>query len=148
MSVLAVSDFLNPGQRYTFAFNVVVGLNPVGPGSDELVTDLQAVGYLADVTVKKPLFSNTVEISFTYQGDSSNVVANAAYDITNAVEGAHWLLKFPFVEADSGETGINEKSAQPTADVFGSIKTAALWAAVIIGLLVLFEVSATVREVA
>lgn len=144
---LTVSDFLDVGQVYTFSFNMGHSIPFGAPTSTDLAGDLTAVPYLGNVNVKSPLLSQATEITFTQSGDGSVTVAQAATDIQNAIESAHWLVSFAFVEAAVGTGGIIEKDKPVLADPFETVKTVAIWAAVIVGLLVLLEVTSTIKEV-
>jgi len=148
MPVLDLSEFLNPGQVYTFTFQESDVLFNT-PSVADLTADMQNVPYLSNVQVTQPptLGSVTTDITFTFNGDGSTVVANVQGDISAAVQSNHLLVNFNFVQAVSGATGLAKTQAAAPGPL-DWVSNVAIYAAVIIGLLVLFEITSTVKEVA
>lgn len=132
MATLDISTFLKRGQQYTFSFTPSFFSTLDFDSFATLTGKLQTVAGMSQVYVHtgdNQAFSNTVNVTFVYAGDGSDVVANLASTIMERMSG--FFGSYNFIGATSDGTGVPEKGGAELPDIIPS--TTAI-VAIVVGL--------------
>lgn len=147
-NIVDLSTFLSPGTVYTMSFSASILSYISGSAFDTAAMDgaLATISGISQAQAWQPNhFSSQVNVTFTYTGDGSDVVANLYQTIVQALEDST-SGTFDYVGTVINPGG-EVPGTQPNALGSQPIKVPALdlssslWAIALIGLLVVFVYS-------
>ena len=156
MAAIDVSTFLENGRQYTISF-AQSGWNPIRAGAADVTSALQYIPNVSGLSVKLVggvfgLFANQYDVSFTYTGDGTDVLAIVLEPMLEALDNLETLATFDFLGANAGAGGVDPNSKPADSPDLSFIpSTSALWAIAVIAILVVFFASggvALLRRVA
>lgn len=132
-TTLDVSDFLSPGGRYTITVNEPT--LATGTNIDTILGSLQGISTMSHVVLARNGWD--FDVTFTYTGDGTDVVANLFQQIADRLDS--WYGSWSYVGAYRGAVGAG--TGTKTNISIPAFSSSGLWAIAIIVLLIVFVMS-------
>jgi hypothetical protein len=132
-TTLDQSDFLVSGERYTITVNEPT--LATGTSIDTILAELQGIPTMSHISLSRVGWN--FDVTFTYTGDGSDVVANLFAQIVDRLDT--WYGTWNYVAAYHGGTGA--ATGTKITPSIPALSTSGLWAIAIIAIVLVFVLS-------
>lgn len=137
--MLDLSSFLTPGQQYTITVEPGGLMSYVEhPDVGALTAALQGLNFMdaPSLAVTTPVQiggTDYYNVSFTYSGDGSDIVAGLYQEISDAFSAATAVSSWGFVGANQGGAGVGQQDQSGSLNLSSLVPSSgSLWAIVVI----------------